>query len=126
MIQEEENKDVIQEETTEAETPTLDEDSVAMPPPPEKALEIEKMEEQKLKSKFPGMNNKMFFRSDSPNFQIISNFFLYKFQLLAAVQVVEDSPPSSRRDWVKGRSTLTLVTIRWPSREAAWAEVRAN
>ena len=54
VIQEEENKDVIQEETTEAETPTLDEDSVAMPPPPEKALEIEKMEEQKLKSKFPG------------------------------------------------------------------------
>lgn len=51
-----EAKDVIQEEeaVVESETVTKDEDSAAMPPPAEKAIEIEKMEEQKLKSKFPG------------------------------------------------------------------------
>ena len=51
-----EAKDVIQEEeaVVEGETVTKDEDSAAMPPPAEKAIEIEKMEEQKLKSKFPG------------------------------------------------------------------------
>ena len=41
----------------EGETVTKDEDSAAMPPPAEKAIEIEKMEEQKLKSKFPGEEN---------------------------------------------------------------------
>ena len=51
-----EAKDVIQEEeaAVESETATVDEDTAAMPPPSEKAIEIEKMEEQKLKSKFPG------------------------------------------------------------------------
>ena len=50
-----EAKDVIQEEAVvEGESVTKDEDSAAMPPPAEKAIQIEKMEEQKLKSKFPG------------------------------------------------------------------------
>ena len=50
-----EAKDVIQEETVvEEKTEVIDEDTAAMPPPAEKAIEIEKMEEQKLKSKFPG------------------------------------------------------------------------
>ena len=47
-MSEEESK-VIQEESEE-----VDEDAAAMPPPPEKAIDIEKAEEQKLKSKFPG------------------------------------------------------------------------
>ena len=47
-MSEEESK-VIQEEAEE-----VDEDAAAMPPPPEKAIDIEKAEEQKLKSKFPG------------------------------------------------------------------------
>lgn len=45
----EDDRKVIEEETE-----VVDEDTAAMPPPPEKAIEIEKMEEQKLKSKFPG------------------------------------------------------------------------
>ena len=45
----EEDRKVIEEETE-----AVDDDAAAMPPPPEKAIEIEKMEEQKLKSKFPG------------------------------------------------------------------------
>ena len=55
-VMSQEAKDVIQEEeaVVEGETGTKDEDSAAMPPPAEKAIEIEKMEEQKLKSKFPG------------------------------------------------------------------------
>ena len=48
-MSEEESKVIVEEK--EEETPN---DSAAMPPPPEKAVEIEKMEEQKLKSKFPG------------------------------------------------------------------------
>ena len=54
----EEDRKVIEEETEVA-----DDDTAAMPPPPEKAIEIEKMEEQKLKSKFPGnlpLSNKCF------------------------------------------------------------------
>ena len=47
-MSEEESK-VIQEESEE-----VDDDAAAMPPPPEKAIDIEKAEEQKLKSKFPG------------------------------------------------------------------------
>ena len=50
-MSEEESK-VIQEESEE-----VDEDAAAMPPPPEKAIDIEKAEEQKLKSKFPGKLN---------------------------------------------------------------------
>ena len=50
-------RDMSEEETKviaeEKEEETAD-DSASMPPPPEKAVEIEKMEEQKLKSKFPG------------------------------------------------------------------------
>ena len=50
-----EAKDVIQEEAVvEEKTEVMDEDTAAMPPPAEKAIDIEKMEEQKLKSKFPG------------------------------------------------------------------------
>ena len=46
---------VIQEEAEVAESGEKgDKDTAAMPPPPEKAIDIEKMEEQKLKSKFPG------------------------------------------------------------------------
>ena len=46
---------VIQEEAEVAESGEKgDRDTAAMPPPPEKAIDIEKMEEQKLKSKFPG------------------------------------------------------------------------
>ena len=48
-MSEEESKVIVEEK--EEETP---DDSASMPPPPEKAVEIEKMEEQKLKSKFPG------------------------------------------------------------------------
>ena len=48
-MSEEENQVITEEKEVET-----GEDSAAMPPPPEKALEIEKMEEQKLKSKFPG------------------------------------------------------------------------
>ena len=50
-------RDMSEEETKviaeEKEEETAD-DSASMPPPPEKSVEIEKMEEQKLKSKFPG------------------------------------------------------------------------
>ena len=53
-----EAKDVIQDETVmDEKTEVMDEDTAAMPPPAEKAIEIEKMEEQKLKSKFPGEEN---------------------------------------------------------------------
>ena len=52
-MSEEESKVIVEE----GEGETAD-DSAAMPPPPEKALEIEKMEEQKLKSKFPGTTDK--------------------------------------------------------------------
>ena len=48
-MSEEETKVIVEEKEEE----TAD-DSASMPPPPEKAVEIEKMEEQKLKSKFPG------------------------------------------------------------------------
>ena len=48
-MSEEETKVIAEEKEEE----TAD-DSASMPPPPEKAVEIEKMEEQKLKSKFPG------------------------------------------------------------------------
>ena len=48
-MSEEESKVIVEEKEEEA----VD-DSTSMPPPPEKAVEIEKMEEQKLKSKFPG------------------------------------------------------------------------
>ena len=48
-MSEEESKVIVEEKEEEA----VD-DSASMPPPPEKAVEIEKMEEQKLKSKFPG------------------------------------------------------------------------
>ena len=52
----EDDKRIIEEETGEETTEdNVDEDTAAMPPPPEKAIEIEKMEEQKLKSKFPGI-----------------------------------------------------------------------
>ena len=50
-MSEEESKVIVEEKEKEEETPG---DSASMPPPPEKAVEIEKMEEQKLKSKFPG------------------------------------------------------------------------
>ena len=49
-MSEEESKVIAEEEEETAD------DSAVMPPPPEKAVEIEKVEEQKLKSKFPGMN----------------------------------------------------------------------
>ena len=42
-----ENKTIIEETEESADTNT-------MPPPPEKNIEIEKIEEQKLKSKYPG------------------------------------------------------------------------
>ena len=48
-MSEEESQVIAEEQEQDGET-----DSAAMPPPPEKAVEIEKMEEQKLKSKFPG------------------------------------------------------------------------
>ena len=48
-MSEEESKVIVEEKEEEAA-----DDSASMPPPPEKAVEIEKMEEQKLKSKFPG------------------------------------------------------------------------
>jgi len=46
-------------ETMSEETKTIIEEQeespeIAMPPPPEKSIDIEKIEEQKLKSKFPG------------------------------------------------------------------------
>ena len=51
----EEPSKVIQEEAEVAESGEKgDRDTAAMPPPPEKAIDIEKMEEQKLKSNFPG------------------------------------------------------------------------
>ena len=51
----EDDKRIIEEEVGEEGVDKVDEDTAAMPPPPEKAaIEIEKMEEQKLKSKFPG------------------------------------------------------------------------
>ena len=50
-MSEEESKVIAEEVEQEGET---GDDSAAMPPPPEKPVEIEKMEEQKLKSKFPG------------------------------------------------------------------------
>ena len=48
-MSEEETKVIAEEKEEEAA-----DDSASMPPPPEKSVEIEKMEEQKLKSKFPG------------------------------------------------------------------------
>ena len=56
-MSEEESKVIVEEKEEEA----VD-DSASMPPPPEKAVEIEKMEEQKLKSKFPG-NHRAKFRA---------------------------------------------------------------
>ena len=49
----EEDKKVIEEEAEDVDE-GVDADAAAMPPPPEKAIEIEKLEEQKLKSKYPG------------------------------------------------------------------------
>ena len=120
-----EAKDVIQEEeaVVEGETVTKDEDSAAMPPPAEKAIEIEKMEEQKLKSKFPG-ESLFSFTTRPASLNLVKYFF--NSQPLEAVQEVAVSQPSSRRDWEKARSILTLVTIRWPNRGAAWDEVRLD
>ena len=55
-MSEEETKVIAEEKEEE----TVD-DSASMPPPPEKAVEIEKMEEQKLKSKFPGNHRALYF-----------------------------------------------------------------
>ena len=52
-MSEEESKVIAEEVEQEGETGD-DSAAIAMPPPPEKPVEIEKMEEQKLKSKFPG------------------------------------------------------------------------
>ena len=49
-----ETKDVIQTEAVEEEkTEVVDKDTAAMPPPAEKAIDIERKEEKKLKAKFP-------------------------------------------------------------------------
>ena len=49
-----EAKDVIQAEAVvEEKTGTVDNDTAAIPPPAEKAIDIERKEEKKLKAKFP-------------------------------------------------------------------------
>ena len=39
----------------------------------------------------------------------------------AEVAVV-DTPPSFKRDWRRGRSTLTAVTTRWLNRRVVWVQ----
>jgi len=53
----EEDKKVIEEEAEDVDE-GVDADAAAMPPPPEKAIEIEKLEEQKLKSKYPAIGGR--------------------------------------------------------------------
>ena len=45
------------------------------------------------------------------------------FQPLEDGPVVEVTLPSCRRDWGRDRNISTPEITRWPSREAAWAEV---
>ena len=121
-MSEEESKVIVEE----GEGETAD-DSAAMPPPPEKALEIEKMEEQKLKSKFPGTitshgNTLTSFVCGVVTWSLVHVLDIFQilscFQLSEVGQGVEDSRPSCRRDSGRARSTLTPVTTRWPSRAA--------